>query len=350
MFLRNAWYVFDWSHQLQDGTRPLGRIIIGEPVVVWRDDEGLLHAMEDRCPHRHAPLSLGRVDGCTLKCMYHGMTFDGEGRCVGVPLAQSPPKVSLKVYPAAEKHGWIWVWMGDPAFGDKALIPDAFGIDDPGEPMKANSIEYDAHYQLIHDNLCDLSHVDFVHATTLQPASGAHWSKTSPRIRVEERSILFERWFVDAQLPGGDGETVDTWSTYHFVVPGIFVMRGARYPVGTAARCNGEEPRGFDPIVRNIEQQAVTPICDRRTAYHYATGLVGKTAEITRDLSTRMDVIMAAFTEDQQMIEAQQRIWSLTPSNTPKHFLPQDKGPFLMRQLMQKLIEKENSSGWSGAV
>lgn len=341
MFLRNSWYVFGWKHELASPQAPVGRIIIGEPVVVWRDSEGTLHALEDRCPHRHAPLSVGQVEGGLLRCMYHGLAFDGSGRCVAAPLQSTPPNASVRVYPIVEKDSWLWVWMGDPARADEALIPDAHGIENPLRPMRSNSIEYDAHYQLLHDNLCDLSHVDFVHSTTLQVATGVEWAQSAPRVQQLGRSIRISRWFEGATLPSDPDFRVDTWNCYEFSVPGIFVMRGARYPEGTAAACQGQEPVGIEPLARNIEQQAVTPISETRTAYHYATGLIGRTTEITQMLATRMDVVMAAFEEDRDIIQAQQKIWNITPGETPKLFLPQDKAPFMMRQMMAKLISQE---------
>ena len=342
MFLRNSWYVLGWVKDLDNAAGPLGRVIIGDPVVVWRDSSGALHAMEDRCPHRHAPLSLGQVEGDRLRCMYHGMAFDTDGTCVHMPLMDRPPDAKVRVYPIVESSDWLWVWMGEPEAADVAFIPEAFGISDPERPMRSNSIEYDAHYQLIHDNLCDLSHVDFVHSTTLQPATGANWSASAPRIRMGDRSIQITRWFEGAQLPDNPAVQVDTWSSYDFVVPGIFIMRGARYPAGTAEKFAGKEPVGVEPLSRNIEQQAVTPISQSRTAYHYATGLIGSTPEITQALANRMDVVIATFEEDREIIEGQQRIWDLTPESRPKQFLPQDKGPFMMRQLMQKLISAES--------
>lgn len=350
-FLRNTWYVFGWARDVETGGKPVGRVIIGEPIVVWREEEtGTLHAAEDRCPHRHAPLSHGQVEGSAIRCLYHGMKFGSDGRCQHVPLLDSPPDVSIRTYPVVEKDSWIWVWTGDSEKADESLIPDAFGIDDPARPMQADSIEYDAHYQLIHDNLCDLSHVDYVHESTLRLATGAYWAQTAPRITSHDRAIRFERWFVNADLPGGQSdEKVDTWIAYDFVVPGIFIMRGARYPAGTAEKCDMQEPVGIEPHSRNIEQQAVTPIDGKRTAYHFATGLIGKTPELTQKLAQRMGVVMAAFAEDREIIEAQQKIWDRTNPEIEKHFLPQDKGPFLMRKLMDRLIREEAEANGENA-
>ncbi|MCP5144403.1 MAG: aromatic ring-hydroxylating dioxygenase subunit alpha [Gammaproteobacteria bacterium] len=341
MFLKESWYVFGWERDLDQAGGILGRVIIGEPVVIWRTAGGELRAMADRCPHRHAPLSRGRVEGDSIRCMYHGMTLGSDGRCTGMPLLDEPPDAGVRVYPVVAKDSWLWVWMGNPENADESFIPDAFGIDDPAQPMRASSIEYQANFQLVHDNLCDLSHVDFVHSGTLRVASGAWWSQSAPRIHAQGRALRFERWFIDADYPGKPGEKVDTWISYDFVLPGIFILRGARYPAGTAAAFEGKEPVGIEPLVRNIEQQAVTPMTERTTAYHYATGLVGSTPEMTARLAERMDVVMAAFEEDRQMIEAQQKIWDLTPPETAMVFLPQDRGPFQMRRMLRKAIENQ---------
>jgi nitrite reductase/ring-hydroxylating ferredoxin subunit len=342
MFLNNAWYVWGWTTDVEAGGPPAGRVIAGQPIVIWRDSAGSIHAAEDRCPHRHTALSQGRIENDRLVCMYHGMTFGGDGRCSHMPLMDKAPDVRLRVYPVLESDDWIWVWPGDPAKADPALVPKAFGISDPARPMRSNSIEYDANYQLLHDNLCDLSHVDYVHEVSLRPASGALWAQTKPRITSHPRKIRFERWFENADMPGDTGLKVDSWIAYDFAVPGIFIMHGARYPAGTAAKCEyGPPSADITPLIQNIEQQAVTPISERRTAYHYATGLIGDSPEMTTRLAQRMDIVMQAFEEDRVMIEAQQAILDMTDPQAPKFFAPQDQGLFLMRKLMDRLINEE---------
>ena len=126
-FIRNLWYVAAWSHELE-GAGPIGRVIIDEPVVLFRTPDGAVVALEDRCPHRHAPLSLGRVEGNRLRCMYHGLTFDSAGRCVAIPGgATIPPGTVARRFPVQERWSWIWVWTGDPAKADPDLIPQEIG-------------------------------------------------------------------------------------------------------------------------------------------------------------------------------------------------------------------------------
>lgn len=340
MFLRNSWYVFSWNFELDQAKGILGRVLLAEPVVVWRDSEGALHAMQDRCPHRHAPLSMGQVKDGVLQCRYHGLAFDSMGVCVRVPGMAKPTDVKVRTFPVVEKDDWIWVWMGDPERADPKFVPTAFGINQPGQKMRAGHIDYKAHYQLVHDNLCDLSHLDYVHETTLRPMTGAFWSVSFPKITKLDSGVRVERWFESADTADGSSR-VDTWSSYEFLVPGIFIMRAARYPEGAAARAGYAAPNDEKIINETIEQQAVTPIDVRQTAYFFATGVVGQKPAQTVDIEKRIAVIRAAFEEDRAIIEAQQRIWGLTPADEKKIFLPQDRAPALMRNIMAARIADE---------
>ena len=117
MFLKNAWYVIAVSEEIKDA--PLGRVVLGEPIVLWRTEEGVPVALEDRCCHRQAPLSVGLVKGNQIQCGYHGLTFDAEGTCVEVPSQERvPPGAKVRKFPVYENYGWIWIWMGDPSNAD----------------------------------------------------------------------------------------------------------------------------------------------------------------------------------------------------------------------------------------
>ena len=164
-FVRNLWYVAAWSHEVPPD-QPRGVRVTGEPIALYRRRDGTVVALEDRCPHRHAPLSLGRIEGDDLRCMYHGLRFRCDGVCVEVPgSTRVPPRLAARSFPVVERSSWIWVWPGDPAKADPALVPEAFGLDNPEWVMRASAMDYEADYQLLNDNLCDLSHLDFVHET-----------------------------------------------------------------------------------------------------------------------------------------------------------------------------------------
>jgi vanillate O-demethylase monooxygenase subunit len=162
-FVKNCWYVASWSHELEVG-KPMGRVIAGEPVVLYRTTSGKVAAFEDSCPHRRAPLSLGRVEGDDLRCMYHGMRFGPDGICNEMPGCEKiPAKARARIVPVAEQDNWVWVWLGQPTRADRALIPQGFGADGQGWRMKFGQLDYSAYYELLNDNLCDGSHIAFLH-------------------------------------------------------------------------------------------------------------------------------------------------------------------------------------------
>lgn len=339
-FIKNLWYVAAWDYEL--GDKPIGRVLIGEPVVLYRAPDGGVVAMEDRCPHRHAPLSLGRITGDGIKCMYHGMAFGRDGRCLHIPgSATLPPHSTVRTYAVVERHSWLWVWMGDPALADPAKIPEAWGLRNADWAMSADALDYAADYQLINDNLCDLSHLDYTHETTLGFTSGVSWSADAPRITPFDDGLLFERWFVDQVAEPGQPYLTDMWSSYRFLLPGLFLMHSSMFPVGTAAaNAFAAPPAGLVPVMQRIEQQAVTPIAPGKTRYLYATGVQARIAS-PELLEAMMVVINAAFAEDKAMIEAQQRIWALTDATTPRAFIAQDKGPALFRRLIARRLKDE---------
>src|SRR5438552_3769362 len=125
MFLRNCWYVAGWTHHFpEDGL--VTRTILGDPIVLYRKRDGGIVALENRCCHRLAPLSRGRKEGDDLRCMYHGLKFAPSGKCIEVPQQDIIPSTALvRSYPVVEQDCWVWIWMGEPALADRALIPGA---------------------------------------------------------------------------------------------------------------------------------------------------------------------------------------------------------------------------------
>src|SRR5687767_6922103 len=106
-FIRNTWYVASWTHELAPGTC-LAITILDEPLVLFRSADGSAAALRDCCCHRNAPLSHGRCENGLLRCMYHGLMFDGTGRCVLIPGQNHVPAACrVRAYPTLESGGWI---------------------------------------------------------------------------------------------------------------------------------------------------------------------------------------------------------------------------------------------------
>lgn len=169
-YLLNTWYVAGWSEDVQPGAL-MSRTLLEQPVLMFRDSGGVPRALLDRCPHRFAPLSMGRLsdDGQSVQCAYHALRFDGHGACVHNPHGDGriPPAAKVRTYPLVERYGVLWIWMGDAAKADAALIPDFSLIDPEHWHVGKRYLHAKANYVLETDNIMDLSHVEFLHPSTL---------------------------------------------------------------------------------------------------------------------------------------------------------------------------------------
>ncbi|MDX9873713.1 MAG: aromatic ring-hydroxylating dioxygenase subunit alpha [Spongiibacteraceae bacterium] len=347
MFVRNCWYVASWSSELS-AEQPLQRWIIGEPVVLYRDAQGAPVALEDRCCHRAAPLSRGRIEGSDLRCMYHGLKFDSAGSCVDAPgFARIPGTLRVRSYPVAERHGWIWVWMGVADQADPDLIPPAIGLDDPAWCMAGDSMDYQANYLLINDNLTDFSHLAYVHIDSFgggEEQRLAMFAQTRSKTTRLPRGVRVQRWVKNRQGGMRSREAhCDAWMTYDYLAPGVLLMRSAEYPVGTADHCGDADmtpPADIEPLHENFTSQCVTPMTRDTTRYYFAWGPRAReeSAESMRDIMAQLAI--KAFTEDREMIEAQQVILNATPE-VRMHPSPHDTGPNLMRSVLQQLMDEE---------
>lgn len=122
-YLRNVWYVAAWASEVKPG-RMLTRTLLEERVLMFRDEAGEARALFDQCPHRFAPLSMGKLcdGGRYVQCGYHGLQFDGKGACVSNPHGPVPKAAKVKSYPLVERYSVLWIWMGDPEQADPASM------------------------------------------------------------------------------------------------------------------------------------------------------------------------------------------------------------------------------------
>ena len=336
MWIRNAWYVAAWTHEIEPG-RIHARTIIDRPLVLYRTADGGIVALEDRCPHRFAPLSLGRLEGDALRCMYHGLKFAPDGKCIEIPGQERiPQSACVRRFPLQVVGSWVWVWMGDADKADTAAIPPTIALDDPAYRLQAGQLDYDAHYLLIDDNLLDLSHLSFAHEKTLG-MDMPQWADMRPRMSPIERGLRFERWHTGHRPRGFMkklGETVDVWTAYDFLFPGIFLQRTSFFPAGTADESGRAAPQR-EPLFHRIDEQAVMPVGVRKSRYFYAAGT--RAADIDPDKLERLyAVTTTAFHEDKRIIEAQQKLIDLEPGRA---MLPTslDAGPTQFRKLVETM-------------
>ena len=337
MYVRNAWYVAAWDHEI--GRDMLRRIIMDQPIVLYRREDGKPVALEDRCCHRQAPLSMGRLIGDVVKCPYHGLEFDSSGTCVKIPSQERiPSSAKVKSFPIVEKNHWMWIWMGDAAKADPKLIEDFHWMDDPSWGFGGSYLKVEANYQLLVENLLDTTHLPFLHPTSLGTDA---FAKSEFEVTREGDRIKVARWLMN-ELPapfhkqmGGfpDGMKVDRWQIAQFGPPSFVKLDVGSAPAGAGAR-EGDRSKGMNMWNLN----AITPETGKTAHYFYAQAYNFKLDQRWISDLVRSQVTKA-FLEDMAMIKAQQINMDLGPG--PVVNLGQDKAWILMRQIVDRLVKEE---------
>ena len=196
-FIFNEWYVAAFAQELRHELLP--RTLLGKRIVLYRTAEGQPVALADRCAHRAFPLSRGTLEGDTLVCAYHGFRYDAQGNCIEVPSAANCPKgMGVAQYKLLERGPLIWIWMGDPAEADPARLPEQAWLGDPGWATSSGYYELRSNYVSMHENLLDLTHLSFLHATTIGTPD---YAKAPFRSEIGKGYFALHRDVVPTTLP-----------------------------------------------------------------------------------------------------------------------------------------------------
>ena len=342
-YLRNAWYVAAWADDLADG-QLLPRTILKEPIVLYRKADGSVAALQDRCPHRFAPLSMGKiVKGDCVQCPYHGLEFDASGACVLNPHGAKniPSRARVRSYPVTEKHKAIWIWMGGRA-SDLSKVPDFSVLDNVPEPhtTKRDKMMIKANYELIIDNLLDLSHTSYLHEGIL---GNAETVESDITVELEHDDVIISRYATGVTAPGlfatqwpQRPDKVDKFTRMRWMAPSTMRLLTGICPVGAA----WESGTGYHAI------HMLTPESDRTTHYFFtAVRFNVKTTDeaLNRQIQDKISTTRRfAFEEqDAPVIEAQQQIIDAATTPVDPVILAIDVGPVRYKRILQKMIEAE---------
>ncbi|KUR71979.1 (2Fe-2S)-binding protein [Novosphingobium fuchskuhlense] len=335
-YLRNAWYVADWADAITSALTPLE--ILGTRVVLTRAEDGSAIALEDACPHRKLPLSLGRRDGDTIVCGYHGLTFDRTGTCIAAPTQAAPPQTCVRAYPLAERYGLVWIWLGDPAAADPALILDIPQWGSPDWGYNRGPVMHVAcHYLHVVDNLLDPTHVTWVHPGSFGDASCA-------AVPIETVSapdgVTAARWLLDTEPAPFYAKFLkfagraDRHQHYEVRYPSHAVIKAVFVPTGTGGHGRPLHPAAFCMDSFNF----LTPVNARETRYFWFQ---------LRDFAPDDAAVSAAFTADVQHAFEEDRVIlnavqiGLDTSPTPTVDLKNDLASFRFRAALARMIAAE---------
>ena len=335
-YLLNSWYVAAFADELPPGGR-LGRTLLGENIVLFRTEQGAVAALKGLCPHRFAPLAAGKVTGNAIECPYHGLRFGTDGACVHNPHGdgQIPRSARTRYFPTAERDGLVWLWMGPPESADPDKITDYSMITSyPDTARISCHIPSAANYELMADNIMDLSHADFLH-----PGSLATWGEvTRLRPQVQERDKELQvawDWSTSAAppifaplLPAGGA--CDMRLQVNWRPAANMMIRFSCRPTGAA------EP--FE--VRGCH--LMTPENETSTHYFFV-GTRTYLLENTEYTRIQKEQILYAFSqEDKPIIEAVQRGMQTTDlASLNPVLLPADAGAVRVRRKLVALIEAQ---------
>jgi len=199
--LKNHWYALEFAEDVTD--TPHKAEIMGQHLVLYRDSRGEVVAQSDICIHRGGPLSGGKIKGDCIECPYHGWQYDTSGACVSIPANREglpiPKKARIDTYPAVERYGMIFVFLGDLPEDERPPVPDlslegmspvAAG-EHPGMKSVRGEFHWEANFERVMENAVDIAHAPFVHA-------GSFGNPDSPE--VEDFEVIEHRdgeWLVE---------------------------------------------------------------------------------------------------------------------------------------------------------
>jgi vanillate O-demethylase monooxygenase subunit len=357
MFVKNAWYVAAWSDEVS--RQLLSRTILGTPLVFYRTEAGEPVALNDACPHRFLPLSHGRLKGDSIECGYHGMTFDCSGQCTRIPGQENIPRsAQVRTYPLAERWGWLWIWMGDPALADADDIIDIPQLREGWKYSRGERVHFRGNYQLMVDNLMDPSHVTFVHQTTF--ASGNE-AEVPVSTETFDGFVSVSRIVPDTQVPpiykaiSQLTDKAHRYQVYKVQPPSLCVIES-----GVVASVEEGDWKSVDLAAGDLTAHPKLPPGDHRTVVslrgfdfmtpetesstHYFWFMVRNFGvddpEVERKLTEQIKV---AFAEDLVIAEAIQR--RIEAGDLPQQsVIAIDRGSVQTRRMLARMLEAEQKN------
>jgi phenylpropionate dioxygenase-like ring-hydroxylating dioxygenase large terminal subunit len=333
---RNGWYVAGFREEI--GEALLSRWILNEPVVLYRKGDGVAVAVQGRCPHRHFPLGESKRVGDAIQCGYHGMTFAADGRCTFIPSQTKIPGVySIRTYPLVERGLWAWIWPGDPDKADESLLPTLEEIgfasgDFYSRPFYSQVVN--GRYQLLNDNLLDLTHLGYLHRSSI----GTDDDAATPEVRDLDKRRLSSRRFMKntpmtpltAQRVAYTGP-VDRISGMDFYFPGFHAG------IGDTLIAEGCE-RGGEELISSRVWHAVTPATKTTTNYFFAMG-----SKDRKGVDAMVEALRPVIAEDVFATEQIEKIITTLDEVPRELLLKSDATAAQGRRILQAMMDAERA-------
>jgi vanillate O-demethylase monooxygenase subunit len=346
-FAMNQWYIAAWSSEVQK-EKPFERWIVGKRLLFYRKQDGTPVAMDGLCTHRQFPLAKGHIVNDQLICGYHGFTFSADGACTRIPTQDAIPKTSnLQNYPLVETWKWIWIWPGDPALADPSMIPDHHEISllDPGfEAVPCFAVDLKGRYQLLHENLLDLSHLSYLHSDQM----GIEEIALTPVVIEEHKNFLRSRRLI-RNVPlnpvfvqmCGYADNVDRSVDIDFYYPSLHVSLERWDQAGHALE--------DDKIVAQMKiYHGVTPATTTTTTYFAAVSRTYRLGdeELNKMMAPGLQIVI---NQDEEAIQAIEQVLSSGIKLRPDVLAKGDIVAMRGRRLLENMIRAEKAAKLAAA-
>jgi len=343
MFPKNAWYVACMADEIDE--KPLGRKICNESVVLYRNAENKAVALENFCPHRGAPLSLGKVVDGNLVCGYHGLEMGCDGKTVAMPGQRVRGFPPIRSFPVIERYGFVWLW---PGAGAPTELHHLEWAENPEWAYGGGLYHIQCDYRLMIDNLMDLTHETYVHATSIGQKEIDEAPVTT---KVNGDEVITSRFMENVKAPPfwrmalhGNGlpedQPVDRWQICRFTPPSHVMIE-----VGVALAGNGGYDAAPEYKASSIVVDFITPETD--TSIHYFWGMARNFKPHDKALTaTIREGQGKIFSEDLDMLELQQRNLLANPERKLL-MLNIDAGGVQSRRIIDRLVQAEQATGAS---
>jgi vanillate O-demethylase monooxygenase subunit len=311
-------------------------------VVLYRTQSGRVVALDDRCPHRSAPLSAGRVVDDDIECRYHGFRFGPDGACKAIPSQRFVPQTCrVHAFPVIEKPPFVWVWTGDPSRAAQAEEPaDMSWAVSPAWAAFGGVTEMDGNYMMLKENTLDLTHFGFLHGQSLQ----LFYYDRPPRVTTQGNKVRYEIEFDDVVLPPphrlatGIGENERVLHEYF----GEYCSPALQF---AGERITHESADGTRDRFTFHVMHATTPLSMRRYRYFWFVGwdIPGLPSEV---LDTWKEMTPRVFDEDRQIIEATQHLldYDVRGSTYPEIIVKADEAAILARRQLAKQLALDSAA------
>lgn len=338
-----------WANEVESGAL-FERTIVNESIVFYRLEDGTAVALNNRCPHRFAPLHMGVLMEDTIRCPYHGLRFNQSGKCVDNPRGNDhiPKLACVKSYPLIERYNALWIWMGDSEKCTPDTIPEFDFLESSKNYSGTSYMLVEGNYLLESDNILDLSHIEFMHPMF----ASTNVSSANFECVIEDETVWSKRLIIDEDpnqyirdnFRITPGVNVDRWLNVRWNAPSVLALWVGAVDTGKPH----EEGKKYESAIAHL----FTPETDSSAHYFFSASVPHSMGIEGEELAIgRTKALEAPFSlEDKPIIEAVEKMmngedfWSLKPL-----ILHGDAPGIRARRILGNMIQRESDEGNNNA-